>query len=449
MKLCLLKDWLELLNQEIGGFCEDIQVNQPVIDSRLVQEKDIFFALPGKKTHGEYFLGEVSRRGAVAAVVSKSYTGPHFGLDLIFVENVVSALQLAATNFAKFFKGKIIGITGSVGKTTVKGFLDQLLSPYCKVFTSPLSYNSQITFPLSILLATGDEDYWILEIGASEPGNIEHLMSIAVPDVAIITDINEQHALFYENGMEGICQEKSKILLHRKTKKQLLPRDSSFFSYLSSMNFQADKVSFSLHDTRADFFYKLLIKDRVIIKTPKGDCELQISLPYLPAYINYLISVATFLSLGFSLKQLQRKKEPFTLPSMRFEIIRKEEIIIINDAFNATPQSMLYAFEGAVKIQGRKIFILGQMNELGMYSREGHEKVLHSAVNVADILFVIGNFWNPFKEAYSHIKSLCFYTKIEELVEEIKNVIQCGDIVLLKGSRIFELEKLVPLIGVK
>lgn len=449
MKPCLLKDWLGLLNQETGGFCESIHINQPAIDSRLVQEKDIFFALPGKKTHGEFFLEEASQKGAVAAVVSKGYTGLHFGLELIFVENVAIALKLAATNFSKFFKGKIIGVTGSVGKTTVKGFLYQLLSPFCKVFASPLSYNSQITFPLSILLADGDEDYWILEMGSSEPGNIEFLISIAIPDIAIVTDINEQHALFYKNGIEGICQEKSKVLLHRKTKKQLLPKDSLFFSYLSSMNSQADKISFSLYDTQADFFYKLLTKDRVVIKTPKGDCELQISLPYLPAYINYLISVATFISLGFSLKQLQQRKEPFTLPSMRFEIIHQEGIVIINDAFNATPQSMLYAFEGAVKIKGRKIFILGQMNELGVYSREGHEKVLHSAVNVADILFVIGNFWEPFKETYSHIKSLCFYTKVEEVIKEIKNVIRCGDIVLLKGSRIFEMEKLVPLIGVK
>ncbi len=443
MKLRLLRDWLNLLSQQtIDDYCGKKEVRRPVIDSRLVKKGDIFFALPGKKTHGELFLREVAKKGAVAAVVSNNYVGSHFGLELIFVENVEIALKLAAKNFIKHFKGKVIGITGSVGKTTVKYFLYQLLESVCKVFASPLSYNSQVTLPLSILLANGDEDYLLLEMGSSEPGNMKALLDIVIPDVAIITDINEQHALFYEDGIEGICREKANILLHRKTTHHLLPKDSSFFSYLSSVGSHSKKISFSIFDTEADFFYKVLDEKKIVIKTPLGDYEEQISLPYFPAYINYLISVAAFISLGFSLGSL-RKKRLVELPSMRFEIINKEKIVVVNDAFNATPKGMLYAFDGLKKIEGRKLFILGQMNELGKYKAEGHEKVLQSALDIANIVFLIGEFWIPFKEKFSHKKSLFFYKKTEEIMSEIRNLVQDGDVILLKGSRVFELERLI------
>lgn len=444
MKPRLLKDWLDLLSkQELRDICREKQVRSPVIDSRLVQKGDIFFALPGKRTHGEFFLEEASKKGAAAAVVSNDYVGFHFGLELIFVENVELSLKLAAKNFLKKFKGKVIGITGSTGKTTVKFFLYQLLKPICKVFASPLSYNSQLTLPLSILLANGDEDYLLLEMGASEPGNIESLMNIVIPDMAIITNISEQHALFYENGLEGICREKANILLNQRTKQQLLPKDSSFFSYLSSVNSQSQKISFSLFDAEADFFYKVLDKDEVVIQTPRGEYKVQISLPYLPAYINYLISVSAFMSLGFSLNYLENRKS-ISLPSMRFEVMDIGGVVVVNDAFNATPKGMLYAFDGVKNIASiRKIFILGQMNELGIYKEKGHEEVLESALSVANIVFLIGEFWAFLKKRYSYKEFLFFYERTEEVIKKM-DIVQYGDIVLLKGSRAFQLERLIP-----
>lgn len=159
MRPILLEEWSSLLlGMEIPRSGK--KVTGVAIDSRLVLPGDVFFALPGNRTSGHLFLKQAAQSGAVAAVVASDYHGPSYGLQLLRVADPREALRAAGRTQGALFHGEVIGITGSVGKTTTKNFANQLLSSVYKVFMSPKSYNSQLTLPLSVLMADGDEDFY-------------------------------------------------------------------------------------------------------------------------------------------------------------------------------------------------------------------------------------------------------------------------------------------------
>ena len=167
-------------------------------DSRLIEKGDIFFALPGEKTDGHAFLEEVAKKGAIAAYVKDDV--PSFGLHLIKVPDPLLTLQQLAREKIERFEGKIVAITGSIGKTTTKEFIAQLLATRYKVCSTKKSQNTKITLPLTILnTLEGDEDFLVLEMGMTHPGDIGKLVSIAPPDVAVLTQVTFVHAINFSS----------------------------------------------------------------------------------------------------------------------------------------------------------------------------------------------------------------------------------------------------------
>src|SRR3990167_7217993 len=170
------------------------------IDSREVVPWGLFFALKGEKVDGHSFLGEVAARGAFAAVVDKGYQGPDYGLWLFRVHDVVVALQEVAKRALQERKSRVIGITGSIGKTTTKEFIYEMLSKKFRVHKGAGSRNSQRTLPLVILEANGDEEFLVLEMSMSEKGHIRKLVEIAPPQIVVLTLI----ALSHPKNFSGI-----------------------------------------------------------------------------------------------------------------------------------------------------------------------------------------------------------------------------------------------------
>lgn len=200
------------------------------IDSRKVQPGDLFFALTGNRVDGHSFLKEVALKRASGAVVREDYQGESFGLPLLRVPNVLSALQNLSKKRLAASSSKVIAITGSLGKTTTKEFTTELLRTHYRVFASPLSYNSQATVPLSILMAEGNEHFLILEMGMTHEGNIKNLISIAPPDISLITSVAMQHAINFSDGLAGISREKASIFSHPKTELGILNGDIPHFA---------------------------------------------------------------------------------------------------------------------------------------------------------------------------------------------------------------------------
>ncbi|WP_213358327.1 UDP-N-acetylmuramoyl-tripeptide--D-alanyl-D-alanine ligase [Chlamydiifrater phoenicopteri] len=446
MRPILLSEWVSLLFPDVPEIRSSKMVSGVVIDSRQVQAGDVFFALPGARVDGHSFLQEASQKGAVAAVVSSEYSGGDFGLELIRVPSVSEALSSAGNCKYNLYEGVVVGITGSLGKTTVKVFLNAILSSAYTVFSTPKSYNTQLTVPLSLLMSGGDEDFLILEMGVSSPGDMSNLLKVVEPDVAVVTQVSSQHTAFFSDGKQGICQEKTRIFGVNKAQIQLLPRDSEFFDFMKNVNPMAEQFSFSFSNFLADFHYKSISDSGVMIATPFGDLSLNIKFPYKPAYINFLIAVSLATILGISPEEIESVLPNIKLPPMRFESMESNGITVINDAYNASPEAVLAALESLPEPgpQGKTVLVLGHMAELGAYSNEGHAIVAEVALKKAQAIFFIGDKWEPVqwmcKQSPCNVE---FHPTPNSLVEKLKKLVCKGDVVLLKGSRIFALESLL------
>lgn len=435
-----LKEWVssmlgltqENYQTEITGFA---------IDSREVVPGNVFFALPGERTDGHYFLQRAAKSGAVAAIVADQYKGDSFGMELISVADPKQALRESAQIKHSLFSGTTVGVTGSIGKTTVKVFAKTLLSPICKVYASPKSYNSQLTYPLSLLQASGNEDILLLEMGVSEPGNMQSLLEIAAPDIAIITHINEQHAAYFPNGIRGIVEEKSRCLAVSQV--QILPKDSEWFPMLSKACMGKDFFSFALHQNSADFYYQSIQTDLVVIRTPDGSTELPVKFTYQPAYYNFLIAYALSWFVGVPTDLLIDTIPTLCLPPMRFEQVIRNGILIINDAYNACPNAMLAAIDAMPNFPGRRILVLGHMTDLGSYSEVGHAIVARKAVEMSHTTFFIGEHWLSFRHCAHGSCEVFFRSSKQEVEAILKRYVRQGDVILLKGSRSLALESLL------
>lgn len=412
------------------------------IDSRKVKAGDLFFALSGKRVDGHQFLKEAAQKGAVSAVVQKNYSGNTFGLQLLHVSDVLLALQELARQSVK---SKIIGITGSLGKTTVKEFTLQLLQDSYVTYASPLSYNSQATLPLSILMAEGNEDYLILEMGMSQKGELANLVSIAPPDIALLTTISFQHAVNFTDGIKGIRREKSKIFSHAKTKLGIIPHDLLSFKEVYQTG-ACHKMTFSTTSKAADYYLEKIEKAVKIFVKGKEECKIAIQLPNEAHYHNFLAAIVLARAVCIPWEAICKRAAFFRLPLGRFEKVVKNGIIFINDAFNADPVSMTAALKNLPKPNkgGQTIAVLTEMNALGKYSDKGHASVAKAALKAADLLLCLGSRSKIMVEIWEKEgKTAYLYQSRQQLEAALRKYASSGDVVLLKGARCYALDEIL------
>lgn len=439
MKPIRLKELLHFVNRS----CSDaIVITGYAIDSRKVKEGDLFFALKGKKVDGHHFLHEVALKGGVAAFVSEDYRGDAYGLTLIRVPDVQDALQLLAQKVLAHRNPKVVGITGSLGKTTTKEFAATFLKSRYKVFANPFSYNSQLTLPLNILSSDEKDEVLVLEMGMSEPGNISKLISIAPPDVAVVTTVAVQHANLFTDGLNGIAREKAAIFSHPKTTCGILHRDIHHFQEVFETGCPCKKT-FSLNSKESDYFLTIA-GDSVRIVCEKGPLsDIKVAFSLRAYYQNYLAAIAIARAFDISWEAISELSSQLKLPPMRFEKVEKQGVTFINDAYNANPDSMKAALEGIPepKAGGKKIAILSEMDALGMYSEGGHALVAETALQYADVLLCIGERCETMRKIWKREKRPVELLETKEaLQKKLQEIVKEGDVVLIKGARAYALE---------
>jgi len=420
-------------------------VHGVAIDSRQVKEGDLFFALPGKKVDGHTFLKDVALKGAIGAVVREDFCGDDHGLSLLRVPDVTLALQEMARKSLARRSSQVIAITGSHGKTTTKEFTAAFLRTRYKIFASPLSYNSQLTLPLCILLADGDEDYLILEMGMSHEGNLKQLISVAPPDIALITAIAPQHAVNFSDGISGISREKASIFTHQRTRLGIVHRDICHYDQVISTG-DCPKKTFSLKDRGSDYFLETLPNGvRVHVKGEKP-YECLLNLPNKVHYHNFLAAVALAQILEISPAQIREVAPTLQLPPMRFEKVERQGILFINDAYNANPEAMQAAIENLPKPPAGKktIAVLSEMDALGSHTEEGHRRVAEVALQHVDYLLCIGSHCETMHAVWARCQkpAQLFQTK-QDLCTTLKDLVEPGDVVLLKGARSYALDQVL------
>lgn len=370
---------------------------QIAVDSRKVTPGAEFYALPGERVDGHAFLEHAAERGAVIAHVLEGYTGGGFGMDLIYHPNVLLALQERAQEALKSRSCHTVGITGSVGKTTVKEFTADLLATKFRVARSKESYNGQIGLPISILEADLDADILVLEMGMNQPGEMDRLVEIAPIDTALITWIAESHIEFFDS-LQDIAYEKSRIFSALQTKRRFASAQANTFAPIAAY---APEI-----------------------------CP-EIESPFTQKHLAHCFSCAATiaLSLGMTRAEIAVAAKKLRTPKRRFTRLEIDGVIFIDDTYNASVASM----EGALASlpEGRRIAVLGEMGELGDQSVEAHLRVGAFAKKHVDHLFAFGENGKLYCDGFGGGET---FTDFDALRDALYQFVEPGDVVLVKGS---------------
>jgi UDP-N-acetylmuramoyl-tripeptide--D-alanyl-D-alanine ligase len=440
----------QALNGELHGSVDasrSLVTGSVETDSRLVAPGALFFARPGEVTDGHLFVGSALENGAVAAVVDHLVD---VDLPQIVVTDVTSALgELAKFVIARIRETsdiKVIGITGSNGKTTTKNMLREILSRVGQTIAPIESYNNEVGAPISILKADFETKFLVVELGAGGPGSIAYLADIAKPDFGVLLKVGLAHVGEF-GGIEGTAKIKGELAA-------ALSSDGLFIGnaddgYIRDMATKAKKTWFG---TAPDAEYRATDLQLSIAGTsfdmhwPSGESE-RITLKILGEHhvMNALAACAVADRLGISHALIKSALEEMPLAERwRMQLTNREDgISVINDAYNASPDSTKAALQTLAQLgkSGRRtIAILGEMAELGSFSREQHDTIGRIVVRLnIDQLVVVGTgaklIHMGAEQEGSWGGESKYFDSIDEALAYVRGMLVAGDIVLVKSSK--------------
>jgi UDP-N-acetylmuramoyl-tripeptide--D-alanyl-D-alanine ligase len=415
------------------------------VDTRLVKPGNLFFALKGAQTDGHAHLQEAQKKGTIAAVVNKDYSGSDYGLLLLKVEDPLIALQTLSKEKIRSLPAKIVAITGSVGKTTTKDFTTTLLKEKYRVGSLTGNQNSQIGLPLGILNNDfTNKDVIILEMGMDAAGQITKLTQIAPPDVSIVTATTLQHGKNFDS-IEGIGRAKAEIFSHPKTQFGLISADIVNYEELNSLS-SCPKISFSTKQSNANYYLE---------ENPAGFTirDFSGSASFEPFHIlgkhnlhNFLAAATIARCLELTWDEIRQEIPKLQLPERRLQILQLKGVTFVNDSYNACEVSMNAALENLPLPNkgGKKIACLGEMGELGHFSEKCHQAVGKKALENVDIMLCLGEGCKPIVECWSEAGREVFHFNDRlKLVDKLRELVNEGDCVLLKGSRSKQMWKVI------
>jgi UDP-N-acetylmuramoyl-tripeptide--D-alanyl-D-alanine ligase len=402
------------------------------VDTRMLNRGDIYCALPGEKADGHLFVKEAFEKGAKGAIVLDSYQESALG-PLFHVENVLNTLQNLAKEFLANNRPRlVIGVTGSLGKTTAKDFIATLLEGSFSVCKTPGNFNSQIGLPLTLLNHWKGEEVLVLEMGMTHPGNIRMLTEIAPPDIALLTTVSLVHAANF-SSLEEIGRAKSEIFLHPRTKLGIYASEIDNVLDIKEIG-SCNKRCFSLSDPSA--YFQLKQEGQWIFKAGTAQISLgDIVLQGMPCYHNLLGALSVCHLAGVSEEKLASQINLLKVPKQRLEHVFKHEIYFINDAYNAAPDSVKAGMASLPQVKGKKIGVLGSMLELGRFSEESHRQVGEEALLHLDHLICFGSECAPMKAVWEKAeKPVELFYDLVPLLHYLRACAVPGDLVYIKGS---------------
>jgi UDP-N-acetylmuramoyl-tripeptide--D-alanyl-D-alanine ligase len=429
-----------------------------VVDSRQVDEGYLFVALPGRRVDGHEFISEALERGAAAIMCSDAHWNTRRGelerllqnrrsTSVIQVADTLAGLQQMAKSFLNQFPEILrIGVTGSNGKTTTKEILGAIIAADRPAVISEGNLNSEIGLPLSCFRITSEHRAAVFEMGINRPGEMDILADIYRPDIAVITNIGTAH-IGLLGSREAIAREKRKIFSYFNGTQKAFVYESEEYGELLKEELRGKIVYFGPTKTRGYRGSEDLGLDGTLIHWE----GLQIRFPLFGAHNlrNALISISVSTELGISKEKIKEGLEKISPLFGRSQIIRGP-VTVIQDCYNANPDSFaqVFAFISTLPWAGRKIGVLGAMAELGQQSEQAHRSIgVQAAQCDFQGLFLFGQ---EMEHAYREIQDRSYkglvewMTDIESLRTSVHSYLREGDLLLIKGSRAAELERLMP-----
>jgi UDP-N-acetylmuramoyl-tripeptide--D-alanyl-D-alanine ligase len=412
----------------------DEHPSRAVIDSREVGPGDLFVGLPGQHVDGGAFAEAALQSGAWGALVGAEHAAGLQGGWVLAASDPVVSLGALARAWRRELGAQVVGITGSVGKTSVKDICATLLPG--SVHASPENYNTEIGLPLTVLGASADTDVLVLEMAMRGPGQIALLAAIAEPDVAVITNVGPVHVELL-GSVEAIAAVKAEILADLPPGgAAVVPADAG------PLEPHLDGVRKLIRfgeggDVRA--LEKEVHEDAIeaLVSTPAG--EQRFSLPFGEDYnlTNALAAIAAGVAIGAPLAEMSDRASDIRFSRLRGERLELGDgVVLVNDCYNANPVSMRAALDhlGSLPVDGRRIAVLGEMAELGPEAPAHHRKVgAHARTAGVDLLVGVG-------ESARDYEPDQLVADPTEAAELLAPLLGSGDAVLVKGSRAAGLE---------
>lgn len=423
---------------------EDQTFNAVNTDTRKVQAGDLFVALKGPSFDGHDFLDQALEKGAVAALVDRPVESK---LPQIQVDNTLNALGILAKARREVFAGKLIGLTGSNGKTTVKELTAAIFGLKGKVLATQGNFNNDIGLPLTLLRLEGDEMFAVIEIGANHHGEISYLTKIACPDVAIITNAGAAHLEGF-GSVEGVANAKSEIFQGLNEHGCAVINADDHYADLWLEKTRAFKqICFAIESQTADVSaFNIIVNpdSSVFTLSMAGQSEI-VSLPLagLHNVSNALAAASAAMALGIGLKTIKQGLESFQGVGGRQKILNMPNgARLIDDTYNANLESAKAGIDVLRSYEGYKILVLGDLLEIGSQSAMIHEKIGEYAKQQGiDELLAIGNESVKTVQAFGQ-NGQHFQTK-QELIENLKSKLSATVVAMVKGSRGMRMEEII------
>ena len=423
-------------------------------DSRKISDGVLFVALKGENFNGEDFAEDALRKGAGAVLVSKTANTHQISGVVLKVDDTLTAYQQISRSWRDRFKIPVIAITGSTGKTTTKDLTAAAISSLGDIQKTTANFNNEIGVPMTLLGITEKSRAAVVEIGMRGLGQIENLARYVKPTIAIVTNVNETHIEIL-GSIENIAKAKSELVESIQSGGTVILNADNKYT-LAMKNLVNDGVKIFTYglDNQADLTAEnILIKDNSTEFNLRYGGEIynfEIPLKGRHNVSNALSAIAAGLSLGISIEDIRKGFTKMTASKMRFEVIKRDNFTIINDAYNASPASMRASIQTVAEIySGRKIAVLGDMLELGEISEKVHREIGAELVkNNFDTLITYGELGKFIAAGAkdSVMENIFITTTHEESAKKILSILRDGDIILFKASHGMHLEKIIELI---
>ena len=416
-------------------------------DTRKIEKGQLFVALKGQRD-GHEFIPAALENGA-AAVLCTHYDGDY---PAIVVEDTRVALGDIARGERERIGMKVVGVTGSVGKSTTKEMVASVLETAYRVGKTPVNHNNDIGMPMAILSMPEDTEVAVLEMGMNHFREIAYLASIGKPDVAVIINIGTMH-IEHLGSMEGILQAKLEILEGMGPSGRIVLNGDDALLWNQHKTLDKKITYFGVRNPLSDVQAADVRQEngKLSFSTKAGRWEFPVEL-FLEGehYVHdALAAIAVGLELGVRPEQIQQSLSQFRNMEGRQEIFEINAFTVIKDCYNAGPESMAAALSVLGNRPGRHVAVLGDMLELGVCTDAEHYKVGRIAAEKADVLLTYGSnstqvLHGAITGGMTNVKARAF-TDREQLVQVLRQIAKPGDVLLFKGSRGMRMELILEM----
>ncbi len=438
---------------EPGGLNPELSIRRVSIDSREIEPGDLFVAVRGERFDGHDFVPQALDRGALACVVSRPIDGR--AQSLITVDDTVAALARLASWHRQRTTATVIAVTGSNGKTTTKNMIHHILGAQLKGKAAVKSFNNHLGVPLTLLTAEVDDDYLVVEVGSSAPGEVGRLSGIAEPDIGIITSVGWSH-LEGLGDVEGVRQEKMALLRHIRpdglalvntdleATRNAMDQDGALCQGLRQNSVAI--TTFGLDDSAT-----LRVTEA---KSGLSGVSFSVNrgrawrLPICGRHHagNAVAAISVAQRLGLTGEQIAEALASFRAADKRLEVTQVAGVAVINDSYNANPSSTLAAIDLLTDCDGRRGLAIGDMLELGSHAEQQHRRIGRRTAQAGiSVLVAVGkqaeDVMSGAREIRPDIRGGAFLD-VEAAVGALEGWIDHVDVILVKGSRAMAMERL-------